>query len=98
MTVFLQVALNGSRSKAEHPAVPVTAAEMAADVVQLYALGVRSVHLHVRDNQGCESLRTDDVATTLNAIRAVCPQMELAVSTAEGIATTPQQRLEFIRA
>lgn len=39
--VFLQVALNGSRSKAEHPAVPVTPQEMADDVQRLFAAGVR---------------------------------------------------------
>lgn len=95
---FLQVALNGSRSRAEHPAVPVTPAEMAADTAPLYALGVRSVHLHARDAAGRESLRPDDVAATLNAIRAACPDMELALSTAEGIAATPQERLECLRA
>ena len=95
---FLQVALNGNRSRAEHPAVPVTPAEMAADITQLYALGVRSVHLHARDAAGRESLRPDDVAATLNAIRAACPDMELALSTAEGIAATPQERLVCLRA
>lgn len=96
--MFLQVALNGSRSKAEHPAVPVTPQEMADDVQRLFAAGVRSVHLHVRDGQGRESLEPPHVAATLNAIRAVCPEMELALSTAEGITATPAKRLDFIRA
>ena len=71
---------------------------MAADIAQLYALGVRSVHLHARDAAGRESLRPHDVAATLNASRAACPDMELALSTAEGIAATPQERLECLRA
>ena len=44
---FLQVAVNGSRSRADHSAVPVTPQELAQDVLALSRLGVTAVHLHV---------------------------------------------------
>ena len=91
----MQVCLNGARSKAEHPAVPHTPAELARDVEQLFAAGARAFHLHVyRDGQ--QTLEPDAVADTLNAVRAVCPDAELAISTAEGIAATPAERARWI--
>ncbi|UTA51950.1 3-keto-5-aminohexanoate cleavage protein [Deinococcus radiodurans] len=36
------------------------------------------------------------VADTLHAIRAVCPDAELAISTAEGIAATPAERARLV--
>ncbi len=93
---FLQVALNGSRSRADHPNVPVTPQELAKEVRSLTQLGATSFHLHVRDALGQETLEPEPVAATLNAIRAGCPSAEVAVSTAEGIAPTPAERLRLI--
>ena len=91
----LQVCLNGSRHRSEHPAVPHTPAELARDVTELFAAGARSFHLHVyRD--GRQTLEPGAVADTLHAIRAACPDVELAVSTAEGIAATPAERTRQI--
>lgn len=91
----LQLCLNGARSKAEHPAVPHTPTELAADITALFAAGARSFHLHVyRDGQ--QTLEPDAVAGTLNTIRAACPDAELAVSTAAGIASTPAERARLI--
>lgn len=92
---FLQVCLNGSRRKAEHPAVPHTPAELARDAAALFAAGARSFHLHVYRG-GRETLRPQAVAEALQVVREACPQAELAVSTAEGIAATPAERLRLI--
>lgn len=96
--MFLQVSLNGSRTKNDHPAVPVTPLEMARDVNQVFITGARSVHLHARDEGGSESLRPEAVAATLTAIRKVRPEIELALSTADYIVGDPQQRLRLIEA
>ena len=93
---FLQIALNGSRTKADHPSVPVTPQELAADIMALSRLGATSFHLHVRNSLGQESLEPAHVAATLNAIGAVCPSAEVAISTAEGIAPTSDERLRLI--
>lgn len=94
--MFLQVSLNGSRTKQDHPAVPVTPSEMAEAVKSLAEAGVSSVHLHARDKAGKESLHPEAVAATLTTIRQACPTIELALSTAEAIEHDPQRRLERI--
>ena len=91
----LQVCLNGARSKAEHPNVPHTPAELARDVEALFAAGARAFHLHVY-REGRQTLEPGAVADALRAIRAACPDAELAVSTAEGIAPTPAERAHLI--
>ncbi len=92
---MLQLCLNGSRSKADHPAIPHTPAELARDGAELFAAGARSFHLHIYQN-GQETLEPDAVAATLQTIRAASPAAEIAVSTAEGIAPTPAERTRLI--
>jgi uncharacterized protein (DUF849 family) len=94
--MFLQVSLNGSHTKKDHPAVPVTPLEMAQAVKSVYEAGASSVHLHARDEEGRESLQPEAVASTLTAIRQACPNIELALSTAENIEGNPQRRLRFL--
>ena len=96
--MFLQVSLNGSRTRNDHPVVPVTPLEMAQDIHKLFLAGARSVHLHARNNQGKETLDPDSVAESLTQVRAVCPEIELALSTAEYIVGNPRQRLDLLAA
>ena len=53
---MLQGALNGSRTKQEHPAVPVTAEELRADAIACAAAGAESFHVHPRDQEGVERI------------------------------------------
>jgi uncharacterized protein (DUF849 family) len=81
----IQVCLNGSRARGphppEHPAVPYTPAELAADASACVTAGANSVHAHVRDASGAESLEPADVAAAVEAIRAAAPDTELSLST-----------------
>src|ERR1700722_10669076 len=49
LSVLIQACLNGSTTRAEHPAVPLTPAELAAEARASAAAGAGSVHLHPRD-------------------------------------------------
>ncbi|ULH14061.1 3-keto-5-aminohexanoate cleavage protein (plasmid) [Deinococcus sp. KNUC1210] len=95
--MFLQVCLNGSRTHADHPRLPVSASEMVESVIALEQAGVQSVHLHVHDASGAESLHPEAVAFTLQSIRHRCPTMELAVSTSESIVKDPRRRVDLLR-
>ena len=67
--MILAVAPNGARkTKADHPALPITAAEIAATAAACREAGAAMMHLHVRDPEGRHSL---DVATYRDAIAAV---------------------------
>jgi uncharacterized protein (DUF849 family) len=77
----MQVCLNGKRSRAEHPAVPVTPAELAASAAQAVAAGAEAIHMHPRAADGTESLRAADIGAAVAAVRAACPGTPVGVST-----------------
>ena len=73
--MIVKAAINGGRTKAEHPAVPVTPDEQAATVVECLKAGANAIHLHVRSTSSDkdsekESLYPEDVTRTLSAIRS----------------------------
>jgi len=77
----LKACLNGKRSQAENPAVPVTPAELARDAAAAVAAGAEAVHLHARGPDGAESVRAVDVGAAVAAVRAACPGTPVGVST-----------------
>jgi uncharacterized protein (DUF849 family) len=78
---LIQAAINGSRARTEHPALPVSPIEQAEESLAAVAAGARAIHVHVRDGAGRESLAAEDVAAALRAIRAACPGVPVGVST-----------------
>jgi uncharacterized protein (DUF849 family) len=84
--VTIQAALNGTRSFAEHSAIPVTPAQYAD-----------STHVHVRDEFGHESLAPDDVGRTVQAIRDACPGVPVGISSGAWIVPDLERRLAMIR-
>jgi uncharacterized protein (DUF849 family) len=77
----IKVCLNGKRSRDEHPAVPVTPAELAREAAAAVAAGAEAVHLHARGADGAESLRAADVGAAVTAVRQACPATPIGVST-----------------
>ena len=77
----LKVCLNGGRSREDHPAVPLTPAELAASAAAALAVGAEAVHMHPRGADGGESLRAADIAAAVAAVRQVCPATPVGVST-----------------
>jgi len=67
--VLIQACLNGSTTRAEHPAVPLTPAELAAEARASAAAGAESVHLHPRDPSGAQTLIADHVLAAVAAVR-----------------------------
>jgi uncharacterized protein (DUF849 family) len=90
----LQAALNGARTPDEHPALPVTPEQLAADARAVVAEGARSLHFHPRDRDGAESLDPADVAAALRAVRAAVPGTEISLST--GLWIAGHERLHLI--
>lgn len=77
----IQASLNGGRAAEEHPAVPVTPAQLAAAAAGAVAAGAEAVHIHPRDADGAESLAAADVGAAVEAVRASCPGIPVSVST-----------------
>jgi len=79
--MLIQVAMNGSRARAENPAIPISPAELAASAKEAVAAGARELHFHVRAADGRESLAAPDVAAAVTAVRASVPGVLFGVST-----------------
>jgi uncharacterized protein (DUF849 family) len=81
VTRLLKAAINGARTRAEHPALPITPEEQALAAAGAVAAGAGAIHLHVRDADGHESLAATDVARVLAAVRAQTPGVPVGIST-----------------
>ncbi len=97
--LILTVAPNGARkTQADHPAVPITPAEIAATAAAAQAAGASMIHLHVRDADLKHSLDVGAYREATAAVRdAVGDKMVIQVtSEAVGI-FTPQQQMAMVR-
>lgn len=80
---FVAIAPNGGRrSKADHPGLPITAAESAQAARAAQRAGAAMVHLHVRDAEGNHSLDPGLYREAIAAVRAeVGPRMVVQITT-----------------
>ena len=91
----LQAAVNGDRTKADHPAVPVTEDELIRDVRECLAAGAREFHIHVRDANGNPTLEPGQVDRAASAARAAGAQAA-GVTTVADIEPDLWRRLALI--
>ncbi len=94
--MLLKAALNGDRTFAEHPNIPMSPAQVAADAHAVVALGVGAIHVHPRADDGAESLNRADIEHVVLAIRERCPKIPVGVSTGEWIMPDVNERLRTI--
>ena len=94
----VKACLNGGRTRAEHPAVPLTPAELAADAVAVRRAGAFAVHVHPRDAQGAQTMKARACDAAVAAIRRAAPGLPVGLSTAETIDPDPFARAAAIRA
>lgn len=92
--MLLVAALNGRRSPADHPAVPVSPAQLSAAAAEAARAGAAAVHFHVRGSDGLESLAAADVARAVTEVRK--QGVPFGVSTGAWIVSDPARRLEAI--
>jgi uncharacterized protein (DUF849 family) len=92
-TVFLQAALNGDRI---HPAAPRTPTAIAEAACAAVAAGAESVHVHVFDDDGRETLEGIACAKVLRAIRGLCPGIAISLTTSATIVSDPGERLRIV--
>ncbi len=78
---YLKACINGARTPDEHPGLPVTPEQLAAEAVAAHTAGARAVHLHPKDDRGVDSLSADAVAAAVAAVREAVPGLPLGVTT-----------------
>jgi uncharacterized protein (DUF849 family) len=96
--VLLQAALNGDRTRAEHPAIPRTPAELAIAARAAVSAGADVVHVHAYDEAGRQTLDAGACDARLRAIRAACPGAPISLTTSAAVEPDPERRFAQIAA
>ena len=79
--MLLKAAINGKRSRKEHPAIPINPSQQAQQAAIAVKAGAGAIHVHPRDKNQKESLAPGDISAALRAIRMECPKTPVGVST-----------------
>ena len=98
--LVLTVAPNGARrGKADHPALPVTAAELADTAARCLDAGAAMIHLHIRDRNGGHLLDADGYRTAMAAIEAKVGRALVIQPTTEAVGIYDRhQQMDLVRA
>jgi len=90
----IMVAPTGARrGKGDHPAMPLSIAEITGDLIQCHAAGAAAAHVHVRDDAGRHSLDAGLYRELLAELAARVPGLAVQVSTeAAGVYAPAAQR------
>ena len=97
--LILTVAPNGARkTKADHPALPMTAAEIARPAAACAEAGAAMIHLHVRDKAGAHLLDAEAYRAATAAIRREAgPDIVVQITTEAVDRYTPAEQMAVVR-
>lgn len=98
--LILTVAPNGARkTQQDHPAVPISPAELAATAKACLAAGAAMIHLHVRDAEQKHSLDVGAYREAIAAVRAAVGDDLVIQVTSEAVGIySPPQQMAMVRA
>lgn len=98
--VAIAVAPNGGRrTKADHPGVPLTPAELARTAAECLDAGAAMIHVHVRRPDGRHLLDAEAYRQAINAIRAeVGDQLVVQITTEALGIYTPAEQIAVLKA
>lgn len=96
--VAIAVAPNGGRrTKADHPALPLTPDELAATAASCLDAGACMIHVHVRDRDGRHLLDAEAYDAAIAAIRAAVGERLVIQITSEALGVyQPAEQMEVV--
>jgi uncharacterized protein (DUF849 family) len=97
VAVYLKACINGHRSRADHPEVPLTPDDLARDAKAVVAAGADALHVHPRLPGGRETIGPRQMAAALAALRSAVPSTPIGVTTDAAIEPDPARRVELVR-
>jgi uncharacterized protein (DUF849 family) len=98
-TVIAVAPNGGHRTKADHPALPLIAAELAKTAAECAEAGAAMIHLHVRDRNGGHLLDADAYREAIAAVRGAVGDRLVIQITSEALGVySPGQQMEVVRA
>ncbi|HWR40546.1 MAG TPA: 3-keto-5-aminohexanoate cleavage protein [Patescibacteria group bacterium] len=93
---IITVATTGAfPTKENNPAVPLTPAEIAADVYECWQAGAAVAHLHMRDDEGKGTMNKEKFRETVELIRAKC-DIILNLTTSGDLLATDETRMAHL--
>lgn len=97
--LIIMCAPNGARKMpSDHPALPITARELARSAADVLDTGASVLHLHVRDNHGGHSLSAALYQDAIKAVRnAVGKKLVVQITTEAVGIYNRQQQMEVVR-
>jgi 3-keto-5-aminohexanoate cleavage enzyme len=97
--LVVAVAPNGARrTKADHPNLPLSPEELAADAVRCRDAGATLLHMHVRDESGGHSLDPRRYRAAIEVVRrAVGSSMVIQITTEAVGVYTPEEQMRVVR-
>ncbi len=94
--MLLKAAINGGRTKAEHPAVPHTTDEIVAASRAAVAAGADVVHAHVLTETGEQTIHPDHIATWVRAMRAADSTVVIGTTTGLWTVSSHAERMSHV--
>lgn len=81
-------------TKEQNAAVPYTVEEIAREAKAVYDAGAALIHLHVREDDGTPTQSRERYDMCIKAIKEVCPDVIVQVSTGGAVGMSNEERLE----
>ncbi len=94
--VYLKACINGARTPDQHPRLPVTPDQLAAEAVAAHRAGASAVHMHPKTADGVDSLLAREVDAAVAAVRHTLPGLPLGVTTGYWALPDAEQRLRAV--
>lgn len=83
--------------RGDHPALPISADDLARDAASVVKAGAQALHIHPRDASGKQTMGPLQVAAAIKAVREVVPTTPVGVTTIASIEADPSRRVALVR-
>ena len=96
--IYVKACINGARTPDQHPNLPVTPDQLAAEALAAHQAGAKAVHMHPKTADGVDSLQPDVVDAAVSAVRHAVPGLPLGVTTGYWALPDADARLRAVEA
>jgi uncharacterized protein (DUF849 family) len=96
--IYLKACINGARTPDQHPNLPITPDQLAAEAAAVHQAGANAVHMHPKTADGVDSLQPDIVDAAVSAVRHAVPGLPLGVTTGLWALPDEKKRLDAVNA
>jgi uncharacterized protein (DUF849 family) len=94
--VYVKACINGARTSDQHPNLPVTPEQLAAEAIAAHGAGAKAVHMHPKTADGVDSLLPVHVDAAVSAVRHAAPGLPLGVTTGFWALSDAEARLRAV--